>query len=88
MADTVEEEDNETATGLLTRAGFVILAVTLLVLTFAMLYPRISHRIFMFLSKKKKPAETAEAAMKRICKLYGIGSGCTSQEAVPLAAAK
>ena len=88
MADTVEEEDNETATGLLARAGFVILAVTLLVLTFAMLYPRISHRIFMFLSKKKKPAETAEAAMKRICKLYGIGSGCTSQEAVPLAAAK
>ena len=88
MADVLEEKDKTTATDLLARAGLIILTITLLILAFAMLYPRISHRIFLLFSKKKKPAETAEAAMRRICKLYRIDSGCTSREASSLAAAK
>lgn len=88
MADSLEEKDKTTATDLLARAGLIILTTTLLILAFAMLYPRISHRIFMILSKKKRPAETVEAAMRRICKLYRIDSGCTSQEASALVAAR
>ena len=88
MADNVGEKDGTTATDLLARAGLIILASTMLVLAFAMLYPRISHRVFMIFSKKKKPSDTAEAAMKRICRLYRIDSGCTSKEAASLTAAK
>ena len=88
IADVMGEKDKTTATDLLARAGLMILTATLLVLAVAMLYPRISHRIFMIFSKKKRPAETAEAAMRRICKLYRIDSGCTSQEAAAVTSAK
>ncbi|MBR1823561.1 MAG: hypothetical protein IJ779_04940 [Ruminococcus sp.] len=88
IADVMGEKDKTTATDLLARAGLMILTATLLVLAIAMLYPRISHRIFMIFSKKKRPAETAEAAMRRICRLYRIDSGCTSQEAAAVTSAK
>ncbi len=87
IADVVEESKDTSATDLLARAGLIILGSSLLILAFIMLYPRISHRIFLLLSKKKRPAETARAAMKRICRMYGIEGGCTSKEAAELAAA-
>ena len=67
---------------------FFLFPVMFSLIGLVMLYPRISHRIFLLLSKRKKPAETAEAAMKRICRLYRIDSGCTSQEAAAVTAAK
>ena len=88
MTNQMVEKEKTTATDLLTRAGLMILIGTLLIIGLVMLYPRISHRIFLLLSKRKKPAETAEAAMKRICRLYRIDSGCTSQEAAAVTAAK
>lgn len=87
IADVVEESKDTSATDLLARAGLIILGSSLLILAFITLYPRISHRIFLLLSKKKRPAETARAAMKRICRMYGIEGGCTSKEAAELAAA-
>ncbi|MBP7186543.1 MAG: hypothetical protein KBA55_07255 [Ruminococcus sp.] len=87
IADVVEESEDTSATDLLARAGLIILGTSLLILAFIMLYPRISHRIFLLLSKKKRPAETARAVMKRICRMYGIEGGCTSKEAAELAAA-
>lgn len=88
MTNQMVEKEKTTATDLLTRAGLMILVGTLLIIGLVMLYPRISHRIFLLLSKRKKTAETAEAAMKRICRLYRIDSGCTSQEAAAVTAAK
>ena len=87
IADVAEEEDDTSATDLLTRAGLIILALSLLILAAVMLYPRISHKVFLILSKKKTPTETVRAAMKRICRMYGIEGGCTSKEAAELAAA-
>ena len=87
IADVEEESKDTSATDLLARAGLIILGTSLLILAFIMLYPRISHRIFLLLSKKKRPTETVRAAMKRICRMYGIEGGCTSKEAAELAAA-
>lgn len=87
IADVAEESKDTSATDLLARAGLIILGSSLLILAFITLYPRMSHRIFLLLSKKKRPAETARAAMKRICRMYGIEGGCTSKEAAELAAA-
>ncbi len=86
LTDSVSGSDNVSATNLLARAGMIILVVLLLILGIAKLYPRISHRVFLVLCRKKSPSETAAAVMHRIRRLYGAESGCTSKETAELAA--
>ena len=81
VTDEVVENKNISATNMLSRAGLVILAGGLLVLLFALLYPRLSHRLFIMSSKKRKPGELVRAAMLRICRIYDIEGVNTSKEA-------
>lgn len=71
---------NTTATDMLSRAGFIILAAFVLFMLFSLLYPILSHKLFLILSKKRSASDTARAVMHRICRIYGIDSYNTAQE--------
>lgn len=79
--DSVDEEKKDsTATGMLTKAGIIILAGLLLSILFAMLYPWMSHKLFLMRNKKRLPNDTVKAIIHRVCKVYDIDSANTSQE--------
>ena len=71
---------DRTATGMLTRAGMMILTGLLLSILFAMIYPWLSHKLFLIRSRKRQPNATVEAVIHRICKVYDIDSANTSRE--------
>jgi len=58
--------------------------MALAVLAAILLYPTISHKLFLRSCKKRSPEETARRVMKRICKIYSIRGTKTSQEAAQL----
>lgn len=78
---TAASEKKDSVSSLLARAGIMILAAAVFVLVFMLVYPRLSHRIFLAVSRKRTPDRTAVAAMYRICVQYGISSVNTSAEA-------
>ena len=83
MVDTKSKRDS-TATDMLSRAGMVILAGAMLVLLFSFVYPRLSHKWFIFRGRKRRPNDFVKAVMHRICKVYGIENVNTSKEAAAL----
>lgn len=79
----VQKKDS-TATDMLSRAGLFILAGAMLVLLFAFVYPRLSHKWFIIRGRKRMPKDAVIAVMHRICKVYGIENVNTSKEAAAL----
>lgn len=84
MTDLISESSSRSATNSLARAGLLILLMALAVLAAILLYPTISHKLFLRSCKKRSPEETVRRVMKRICKIYSIRGTKTSQEAAQL----
>jgi len=82
LTDAPAQAQTSSTTDSLARAGAVIFAVALLVLILALFSPVISHKFFLIRMRRKNPDETSAAVMHRICRLCGIGSASTSNEAV------
>ena len=81
MTDLINDSQSRYATNSLARAGLLILLMALAALAAILLYPAVSHKLFLMRSSKRSPEEAVRRAMKRICKLYGIRGTKTSQEA-------
>ncbi len=79
------DQKGRTTSGL-SRMGLFILAAAVLALLLMIAWPVLSHKLFMFINRRRQPAEQVKACMHRICKIYGAGSEYTSQEAAALAA--
>ena len=82
LTDAPAQAQTSSTTDSLARAGAVIFAAALLVLILALFSPVISHKFFLIRMRRKNPDETSVAVMHRICRLCGIGSASTSNEAV------
>ena len=82
--EAADTEKESTTTDMLSRAGLFILAGALLVLLFAFVYPKLSHKWFIYRGRKRLPRDTVIAVMHRICKVYGIENVNTSKEAAAL----
>ena len=82
LTDAPAQAQTSSTTDSLARAGAAIFAVALLVLILALFSPVISHKFFLIRMRRKNPDETSAAVMHRICRLCGIGSASTSNEAV------
>ena len=82
LTDAPAQAQTSSTTDSLARAGAVIFAAALLVLILALFSPVISHKFFLIRMRRKTPDETSAAVMHRICRLCGIGSASTSNEAV------
>ena len=82
LTDAPAQAQTSSTTDSLARAGAVIFAAALLVLILALFSPVISHKFFLIRMRRKNPDETSAAVMHRICRLCGIGSASTSNEAV------
>ncbi len=83
LAETKIKKES-TATDMLSRAGLGILAGAMLVLLFSFVYPRLSHKWFIFRGRKRRPNDFVRAVMHRICKVYGIENVNTSKEVAAL----
>ena len=81
MTDNVPVQEKSSATDMLSRAGLIILAGAMLVMLFVLMYPWLSHKFFILMSRKRSPEDTVTAIMRRLCKLYDIENVNTSQEA-------
>lgn len=75
-----EAQTDNSATLMLMIAGLIILAAAVLIIIFVLLYPMLSHKLFIFRYSRKIPAEGAIAIMQRICRLYEISGVNTSHE--------
>lgn len=85
VTDSVVETTNKnSATAMLSKAGLGILLAGLLALLFLFVYPWLSHKIFVYRSRKRSPKELVRAVMHRICKIYDIEDVNTSQEVCDL----
>ena len=84
ITDEVVNRGNMTATNMLSRAGLMILAGALLVLLGSLLYPVVSHKLFVRRAARKDAGYVVRNAMHRICKLYDIEDVNTSAEAAVL----
>ena len=80
ITDEVITTKDGSATEMLSRAGLVILLIGLLAVLFLFVYPWLTHKIFVFRSKKRSPKELVMAVMHRICKVYDIEDVNTSRE--------
>ncbi|MBQ9899343.1 MAG: transglutaminase domain-containing protein [Ruminococcus sp.] len=87
VTDYIPQQTTGTATKLLTRAGAVMFAMAVLLLLGILLYPIISHKVFLMLMRHREPGRTVRSAMHRLCRLYGIERGNTSREAAQAVAA-
>ena len=80
ITDAIIEKKNKTATDMLSMAGFIMLIGSALVFLFALAYPWLSHKFFLFKNRKRMPKDTVMAVIHRICKVYDIDEATTSQE--------
>ena len=79
-----EQENQDTATSTLAKAGIAIFVTAVLFLLGILLYPVVSHKIFIFRYRRKSPNDTVNAVMHRICRIYRIENVYTSSEASEL----
>ena len=79
MTDAVEEESS--ASGNLSRAGIFMLLLSLLTLAGIMLYPAVSHRIFIKRNNKREPNKAVYMMIHRLCRLYNVSEGNTARDA-------
>ena len=85
MTDAVRNTSGSTKSSL-SRIGLFILAAAVLLLLLIAVMPVLSHKLFLISSRRRSPSKQAAAAMRRICRIYDIGSTSTSHEAVQLVA--
>lgn len=62
-------------------SGIIIISLLLAIFVFIKLYPLISHKLFIMKYRKKDPNNSVFAAMRRVCRIYGISAVNTSHEA-------
>jgi len=79
-AEEQEAEDTKTATDNLAKAGVFLFIGALLVVLLVMLYPTVSHKIFLIRIKRKNRSDAVILIMRRITVLFGLGTSLTSME--------
>ena len=83
MSDALNEEES-TASGNLSRAGMYILFLSLVTLLGILLYPSVSHKIFMMRNVKREPNKAVYMTIHRLCRLYDISEGNTARDALEI----
>ena len=84
ITDANIRKGSKTATDMLSRAGLIILIGGLIVLLFVLVYPWLSHKVFIFMSGRRSPEAVIKAAIQRICRIYDIENVNTSSEAASI----
>ncbi len=79
-AEEQEAEDNKTATDNLAKAGVFLFIGAVFVVLIIMLYPTISHKIFLIRIKRMKRSDAVILIMRRITVLFRFGNAFTSKE--------
>ena len=80
MTDAVAEEES-TASGNLSKAGIFILILSLLTLVGIMIYPTVSHMVFIKRNNRREPNQAVYMTIHRLCRLYNVGEGNTARDA-------
>ncbi|MBR3760914.1 MAG: transglutaminase domain-containing protein [Ruminococcus sp.] len=62
-------------------SGIILFGLLILILIFIKIYPSLSHRFFIFRSRRKAPDDTVKSVMYRLCRIYHISGMNTSHEA-------
>lgn len=81
MSDNPILNNERNASSLLTKAGLIILVLSVLALIFILLAPAISHKLFVFINGRRAPDAAVSGAMRRICRIYGVTPVCTAHQA-------
>ncbi len=80
ITDNLAEEEEKSTSGSLAKAGLIILLVTLAGIGAILIYPTVSHKLFIVLCKKRSSDDTVKAVIRRICRLYSVNKYQTSHE--------
>ncbi|HRR76818.1 MAG TPA: transglutaminase domain-containing protein [Ruminococcus sp.] len=80
IADSASKEKKRSLAQTLMTAGLILLAMLVFGIIILLLYPTISHKLFLSRSRRKNSNDTVKAIMRRITRLYGISGVFTSHE--------
>ncbi|HAE52496.1 MAG TPA: hypothetical protein DCG30_04505 [Ruminococcus sp.] len=83
MSDALAQEESS-ASANLSRAGLFMLILALLTLAGILLYPAISHRIFIKKNNKRDPNKAVYMMIHRLCRLYNVTEGNTARDAMKI----
>ena len=83
-----QKEEKSTTTDMLKKAGFVMLAIATAMLLLLVVMPYLTHKLFIFINRRREPDKAVAAVMHRLCRLYGIPATNTAGEASELIAAE
>ncbi|MBR3421804.1 MAG: hypothetical protein IKG98_07045 [Ruminococcus sp.] len=83
-----QKEKKSTTTDMLKKAGFVMLAIATAMLLLLVVMPYLTHKLFIFINRRREPDKAVAAIMHRLCRLYGIPATNTAGEASELIAAE
>lgn len=78
--DMLGAPQEENAAKPLAQAGYVILVIGALFVLGLLMYPMVSHKLFVKRYKKQPPDRVVRAVMYRLRKLYGVGRTHTAEE--------
>lgn len=80
MTPLSAEQEERSASDTLSRAGIIILLLSVLALIIIILMPAITHRLFLMLIGRRMPDEAVKAVVHRICRVYGLPYTLTVRE--------
>ena len=80
-------EEKTSTTKLLSKAGLVMLVIAAIALLLLVVMPYLTHKLFMFMNRRRQPDKAVAAVMHRLCRLYGIPATNTAGEAAEIIAA-
>lgn len=80
-------EEKTSTTELLSKAGLVMLVIAAIALLLLVVMPYLTHKLFMFINRRRQPDKAVAAVMHRLCRLYGIPATNTAGEAAEIIAA-
>ena len=78
--DPILKKKTASATDMLSKAGRIILLCSAIVFLFALAYPWLSHKFFVYRSRKRGSEDAVKAIIHRICKVYDIDESNTVKE--------
>lgn len=78
------QNDKQTTTSLLSRAGLILLAAAAVLLLFILIRPVLTHKLFLLVNGRRSPDMAVSGVMRRLCRLYGISRTNTATEAAQL----
>ncbi|MDE6785288.1 MAG: hypothetical protein K2J26_07975 [Ruminococcus sp.] len=74
------EQEKRSASDTLSRAGIIILLLSVFALIIIILMPIITHKLFLMLVRRGMPDEAVKAVIHRICRVYGLPHTLTVRE--------